>query len=669
MKQRVQLVTRAATLALLAAVMHICTTGQLLAGGGENGTESARVFILINEDFSTAEGTTPPAGWRNYARTGPAIDGWRFDNSEAPSLPGTLLRPVAFVEQSGTQFREALLESVPFDARTSYSLMLTFDHVFIATDTNVSASVEVFDGYTWHELVRYSASVPAATHQSYDITSLAGCAPQAAVRFRWSARMPGSWAVDNVLVAKRVLVAAPAPIAAAAPADGATGVHPGASLGWTPAPPCPSGYKLYFGTDNPPTNILNGVDVGSTSSYVPPSGLSPNTSYFWRVVPYNAFGEAAGTAVRTFTTGDNLTINAFPYTQNFDVNTYGWSSENANGDPYTWELTTENPRSAPTAVVAKPNPNGATAANDWLFTPPLQLAAGHVYNVEFWTRNVSTLYTEALQLYFGSDQISVTMQPVPFLRNIALNNTEYQKLEGTFTAPNTEGTAEAVVGWNYFSTAGTFGLLLDDVTISDLGPAPVLYGPMTAASPGPGSVVISWRAVSQVNNVRFEIQKATAPSIDFQTIPGSIVDGHGTTSVPHDYSWIDTAPGTTTTYYRIKQTSVNGDVHYSNAIAMDGVTSVSEAGTAPHEFTLDQNYPNPFNPETRIQFSVPAAGQTSLQVFNTLGQLVVTLFEGIAEPGRIYTQTFNAAGLTSGVYFYRLQNNGQSSTRKLVLMK
>jgi len=100
----------------------------------------------------------------------------------------------------------------------------------------------------------------------------------------------------------------------------------------------------------------------------------------------------------------------------------------------------------------------------------------------------------------------------------------------------------------------------------------------------------------------------------------------------------------------------------------DPLTSVEQPYELPVEFTLSQNYPNPFNPTTKVEYSIPATGHISLKVFNTLGQEIATLFDGIRNAGH-YVATFDATGLASGVYVYRLQADNVTISRKFVLMK
>lgn len=89
----------------------------------------------------------------------------------------------------------------------------------------------------------------------------------------------------------------------------------------------------------------------------------------------------------------------------------------------------------------------------------------------------------------------------------------------------------------------------------------------------------------------------------------------------------------------------------------------------PTAFQLFQNYPNPFNPTTNIQFDLVNSSKVSLKVFNVLGEVVATLVGGEALSAGAHTYSFDASNLASGVYMYRLEANGISSTRKMVLMK
>jgi len=111
------------------------------------------------------------------------------------------------------------------------------------------------------------------------------------------------------------------------------------------------------------------------------------------------------------------------------------------------------------------------------------------------------------------------------------------------------------------------------------------------------------------------------------------------------------------------------NVNSSVMKTLGGPTDVEDGPPAlPRGFELSQNYPNPFNPSTVIQFTLPRRSEVQLEVFNVLGQRVVTLEEGELEAGP-HQVVFDGANLASGVYLYRLKTADQVATKKMVLLK
>ena len=88
----------------------------------------------------------------------------------------------------------------------------------------------------------------------------------------------------------------------------------------------------------------------------------------------------------------------------------------------------------------------------------------------------------------------------------------------------------------------------------------------------------------------------------------------------------------------------------------------------PQNFKLGQNYPNPFNPVTSICFDIPKSGLTKLTVFDMLGKEVATLVNKELSAGN-YKYQFNGSGLSSGLYTYRIDSNGYSEIKKMILLK
>jgi photosystem II stability/assembly factor-like uncharacterized protein len=100
------------------------------------------------------------------------------------------------------------------------------------------------------------------------------------------------------------------------------------------------------------------------------------------------------------------------------------------------------------------------------------------------------------------------------------------------------------------------------------------------------------------------------------------------------------------------------------------ITAIEEnrSSYSPSEYSLHQNYPNPFNPATTISFSLPLRSFVSLKVFDALGRQVSILVSEELPAGK-YSRQWNAAGIPSGVYFYRLQAGSFVETKKLILLK
>ncbi|HQM36936.1 MAG TPA: T9SS type A sorting domain-containing protein [Candidatus Marinimicrobia bacterium] len=88
----------------------------------------------------------------------------------------------------------------------------------------------------------------------------------------------------------------------------------------------------------------------------------------------------------------------------------------------------------------------------------------------------------------------------------------------------------------------------------------------------------------------------------------------------------------------------------------------------PKKYKLTQNFPNPFNPTTTIRYQVPVTSYLTITVYDLLGREVVTIFDGVQQAGN-YTAILDGSNLTSGIYFYRMEANGFTETKKLVLLK
>ena len=180
-------------------------------------------------------------------------------------------------------------------------------------------------------------------------------------------------------------------------------------------------------------------------------------------------------------------------------------------------------------------------------------------------------------------------------------------------------------------------------------------------------VFLEWQTLTEVNNYGFYVQRKRESDSTWTELFNSFRPGYGTTNEPHDYSFVDSAVASGQWLYRLRQVDLNSTSHYSEAITVNILTSVDEH-QLPTEFALRQNYPNPFNPSTNITYEIPNTSHVTFKVYDMLGREVATLVDEARLAGR-YTERFDATGLASGVYLYRLTTPSQSATKTLILVR
>ena len=195
------------------------------------------------------------------------------------------------------------------------------------------------------------------------------------------------------------------------------------------------------------------------------------------------------------------------------------------------------------------------------------------------------------------------------------------------------------------------------VTVQDVVPVELTS---FTASVGKDQVNLLWTTATELNNKGFYIERSDLKnSNEWQTI--GFINGHGTTSEIKQYSFGDGSPLQGLSYYRLKQVDFNGSYTYSN------IVEIVNSGILDN-FVLNQNYPNPFNPSTKISWKSSVGAQTSLKIFDALGNEVATLVNEFKPAGN-YEVDFNADNLTSGIYLYKISAGNLSQTKKMLLIK
>lgn len=214
---------------------------------------------------------------------------------------------------------------------------------------------------------------------------------------------------------------------------------------------------------------------------------------------------------------------------------------------------------------------------------------------------------------------------------------------------------------------------IDDISVT-ASPLPVQLGSFTAR-PGPeGSVELRWVTLTETNNFGFRVQRRAGEEGAFADVPGGFVEGNGTTTEPREYTFADTPALPGALWYRLKQIDLDGTEHLLDPVRVEVPAAVDEA--VPLAYELHQNHPNPFNPATTIAYVLALPGRVTLTVHDLTGREVAVLVSGFQDAGR-QSAVFDARGLASGVYFYRLDvrpgeiggRGGFTAVRKLALLR
>ncbi len=247
----------------------------------------------------------------------------------------------------------------------------------------------------------------------------------------------------------------------------------------------------------------------------------------------------------------------------------------------------------------------------------------------------------------------------PYLTVLDVSNPGQPSQISTQMVPDQVWSVDATENYFYVATYGA-GLHIYE---NPYGIIPVELTSFTA-SVSENNVTLSWKTATEKNNYGFEIQRRVAGPLPKREQRGwvdiSFVEGHGSTTEKHNYSFTDKNVLSGDYQYRLKQIDYNGSFEYSDIVEAELSSVIT--------YQLEQNYPNPFNPVTTIGFSLPEKSLSRITIINAIGKQVAVLLNEEKEAG--YHQVeFNAANLPSGIYFYRLQTGSFIATKKMILLK
>ena len=330
--------------------------------------------------------------------------------------------------------------------------------------------------------------------------------------------------------------------------------------------------------------------------------------------------------------------------------------------------------SAGNSVAVKVNPNKynfgiiefepqATLKNSTLYRITLKAGIGDVENVtfpqdaiiEFRTENKYTFTGNVLE---GFELSNVWQSPLLSPNTVGIINDQTN-----FTISTEREKSGNNAGKLAYGFSGNNGLV-------ELA----LFNPIELGESSPAGFGL-WVFGDNSNNIleyRFSRNNSNSENVKIDTI--------NWTGWKLKKIWLNEIPGTGSIQFKSINVVQTGSGNTSGIIFFDEcisniITGVHGENSLPVVFRLEQNYPNPFNPSTKIKFSVPvetlhatSLQHVTLKVYDVLGREIATLVNEDKSPGN-YEVIFNAGGLASGMYIYRIQSGNFIESKKLILLK
>ena len=397
--------------------------------------------------------------------------------------------------------------------------------------------------------------------------------------------------------------------------------------------------EVYFGTNPGNMSLIHSGSLVSSVSISQP--LEYNKTYYWKVVEKNDTCSGVSTLWK-FSTAISSTLMCD------DFSTFNWIPIGPQGlENWSTQSTNHAGGSAPELRFWG---NTSFTGESRLLSPITFVPAGmhvdlsfqhylfqlfdtsSVFTIGYTTdggNTITTIWSVNPTGSIGPEIVYATYVPPPDLFQLII------RYQGSYFSFNTEWYIDNICNWWDW---------------------PVELKSFTVV-PRNNHVILSWTTSSETNNLGFEIERST-DGVDFNSV--SFVQGSGTTTEEHSYSYTDINLKPVKYFYRLKQVDLDGTFEFSEIIEADL--------SIPFEFNLGQNYPNPFNPSTTISYSIPRYSKVIVKIFDILGSEITTLVNEEKSTG-VYEITWNAGNQPSGVYFYRIEAGDFTDIRKMILMK
>jgi hypothetical protein len=450
------------------------------------------------KNFTTIFGAVTSYPYTQQFDTWP-VPGWTLSGTRswAPYTPAGTPIPSIYCNFWGWSTGNAVITTVEFDA-TGITPSLAFDwsHAYNSSYPNdaMRVSISTDAGLNWTEIwyrvgtAFESADGAGNTSPGTFVTEIVSLSAYANTTFMLQFDGISGYGPDLYLDNVNIIDFnnPPAPTTLVTPADGSIDQLTGGTIQWNSASYA-DGYDLYFGTDNPPTSILNGVDQGTALSYAY-SGLTGGVTYYWQVVPYNVNGDAVGAPVWSFTTAAippnpvtlispadesvdiyfnvelswNQDVLADGYYLNFGTDNpptnienmtdngiadYYMANDLAGNTAYYWQVIPYNSNGNAVGCPVWSFTTSANTPSEIVMTAPADLATGvSEYTTFTWNADA---WAYGYNLYIGTDGVNYVMTDVGNLTGITLTTPlNYETMYYWYVTaynPNGEGPDPAAV--------------------------------------------------------------------------------------------------------------------------------------------------------------------------------------------------------------------------------
>ncbi len=223
--------------------------------------------------------------------------------------------------------------------------------------------------------------------------------------------------------------------------------------------------------------------------------------------------------------------------------------------------------------------------------------------------------------------------------------------------------ATDIGAYEYWDDAGSLPVTLSIFTAQFIENTPMLY----------------WTTQSETDNMGWFVYRGEENSFTTSEKISDFIEGHGTTTQQQSYIYEDRIQNPQvgdTYYYWLESVDYSGIVNHYDKVAVLTIPDQPDPGGGlipePVRYGLFQNEPNPVISSTKISFNLPETSQVELNIYNLKGQLVKSLYSGVASSKTLDWNGKDGNGneLQAGVYLYKLLVNGKTAeTKKLILMK